>query len=333
MKLSCAAFDESSSFRNQAAAMEAAGFDTLMVTETQHDPFVRAAVAVEHTSRAEIMTGIAVAFARTPMLLAYAAHDLNSLSGGRFLLGLGSQVKPHITQRFAMPWSQPAQRMREMLQATHAIWDCWYDGKPLEFRGQFYTHTLMTPYFTPTDTQFGRPKIHLAAVGPNMTNVAGEVADGMICHAFITERYLREITLPAIEAGLVWSGRSRKDFELTGVPLVASGSNDEELEKARDGVRRQIAFYGSTPAYRGVLELHGWGDLQGELNRLSKRGQWAEMGALIDNDIFDAFAVVGRPEDAARELRRRFGGLFDRMTVTFNTASDAVPALLATLRG
>lgn len=332
MKLGWADFHEASHIRDQLSAIRAIGFDTLVVTETRHDPFVRAAVAIEHTDDVEIMTGIAVAFARTPMLLAYAAHDLNALSEGRFLLGLGSQIRPHITQRFSMPWSHPAERMREMLQAVHAIWDCWYDGKPLDFRGQFYTHTLMTPFFTPTDTQFGRPKVHLAAVGPNMTDVAAELADGMICHSFTTERYLREVTAPAIEVGIARSGRRRSDFELTGVPLVASGVDDEALEKSIRETRRQIAFYGSTPAYRSVLEFHGWGSLQDELNGLSKQGRWEEMGRLIDDQILEAFAVVGRPDAAARELRRRFDGVFDRVTVTFDLAPEALPPLLELLR-
>ncbi|HLG88105.1 MAG TPA: TIGR03617 family F420-dependent LLM class oxidoreductase [Alphaproteobacteria bacterium] len=332
MKLSWAGFKDEVPFREQVKAIAPLGFDTLAVTETGHDPFIRAAVAIEHTERIEIMTGIVVAFARTPMLLAYAAHDLNALSGGRFILGLGSQVKAHITKRFAMPWSEPAERMREMIQAVHAIWDCWYDGKPLDFRGRFYSHTLMTPYFTPTDTRSGRAKIHLAAVGTHMTNVAAEVADGMICHPFTTERYVREVTMPAIEAGLTQTGRQRGDFELTGFPFVATGWNDEALEKSIADTRRQIAFYGSTPAYRGVLELHGWGDLQTDLNALSKQGRWEEMGRLIDDRILEAFAVIGRPEEAARELRRRFDGAFDRMSVNFALQPETLPPILQLLR-
>jgi probable F420-dependent oxidoreductase len=332
MKLSWAGFKDEAPFREQVDAIASLGFDTLAVTETGHDPFIRAAIAAEHTDSVEIMTAIVVAFARTPMLLAYAAHDLNALSGGRFIMGLGSQVKAHITKRFSMPWSEPAERMREMIQAVHAIWDCWYDGKPLDFRGRFYSHTLMTPYFAPSDTRFGRAKIHLAAVGTQMANVAAEVADGMICHPFTTERYVREVTIPAIEAGLAQSGRQRRDFELTGMPFVATGWNDEALEKSIADTRRQIAFYGSTPAYRGVLELHGWGELQPELNTLSKQGRWEEMGRLIDDRILDAFAVVGRPEDAARELRQRFDGAFDRMAVNFGLPPESLTPILELLR-
>ena len=206
MKLSWGGFEGANELRTLSARIEEAGFDTVAAIETRHDPFIQSAVIAEHTKRAQVMTSIAVAFARTPMLLAYAAHDLNVLSGGRFILGLGSQTKPHIERRFAMPWSHPAERMKEMIQAIHAIWDCWYDGKPLAFRGQFYSHTLMTPNFTPADIGFARPPIHLAAVGPQMTEVAATIADGIICHAFTTERYVREVTLPAIEAGLAGSG-------------------------------------------------------------------------------------------------------------------------------
>jgi probable F420-dependent oxidoreductase len=315
MKLSWGGFEGASELRSLAARIEAFGFDTVAAIETRHDPFVQSAVIAEHTQRAEVMTSIAVAFARTPMLLASAAHDLNVLSGGRFILGLGSQTKPHIVRRFSMPWSQPAERMREMIQAIHAIWDCWYDGKPLAFRGEFYSHTLMTPNFTPTDIGFGRPPIHLAAVGPQMTEVAAQVADGIICHAFTTERYVREVTLPAIEAGLAGRGRSRADFEITGIPFIVAGNDEAALARRQAEAKKQIAFYGSTPAYRGVLELHGWAALHEDLHRLSKAGRWDEMGALIDDDVLSAFAIVGTPPEAVKELRRRFDGLFDRISL------------------
>jgi probable F420-dependent oxidoreductase len=317
MKLSWGGFEGAGELRSLPAQGEAMGFDTIFAIETRHDPFIQAAVIAEHTERAEIMTSIAVAFARTPALLAYAAHDLNVLSGGRFILGLGSQTKPHITRRFSMPWSNPADRMREMIRAIHAIWDSWYDGKPLAFTGEFYTHTLMTPYFTPTDTEFGRPRIHLAAVGPHMTDVAAEAADGIICHAFTTERYLREVTLPGIEAGLTGRARNRADFEITGVPFIACGQDEETQTRQRAEARKQIAFYGSTPSYRGVLDLHGWGALHEELHKLSRAGRWDEMGDLIDDDVLAIFAVLGTPQEAAHELRRRFDGLFDRISLGF----------------
>ncbi|MDQ1476628.1 MAG: hypothetical protein QOE62_1857, partial [Actinomycetota bacterium] len=270
------------------------------------------ALAAEHTERIELATGIAVAFARTPMVLAYTANDLQQMSKGRFVLGLGSQIKPHIEKRFSMPWSHPARRMREYILALQAIWSAWNDQTPLKFDGEFYKHTLMTPFFAPTPNPYGAPKVFLAAVGEMMTEVAGEVADGIIIHGFTTERYVKEVTMPAVERGLEKAGRARSSFQVSGPLFVVTGTTDEEIAAAAAGVKQQIAFYGSTPAYRGVLELHGWGDLQTELNGLSKQGKWIEMGELIDDDVLHAFAVVAGPEGVGAELKRRYGGVVDR---------------------
>ena len=313
---------------------EAAGYDGAWSAETGHDPFLPLLLAAEHTERLELGTGIAVAFARNPMTLASMANDLNWYSGGRFFLGLGSQIKPHIEKRFSMPWSHPAPRMRELIQAMHAIWDSWNEGTKLDFRGDFYTHTLMTPFFNPGPNPHGKPKVFLAAVGDGMTAVAGEVADGMLVHGFTTERYLREVTLPAIQRGLEKSGRSRSDFQLSYPAFVVTGSNEKEMTDAEVGVRRQIAFYGSTPAYRGVLELHGWGELQTELNTLSKQGKWVEMGELIDPEVLDAFAVVGPPDKVGHLLLERFGGVVDRMSfyAPYRSEGDIWADIVATLK-
>ena len=306
----------------RARELEALGYDAMITAETSHDPLFPLLLAAEHTERIDLMTSIVVAFARSPMTLAAQAHDLNAYSGGRLVLGIGSQIKPHITKRFSMPWSSPAARMREFILAMRAVWDCWYEGKPLDFRGEYYTHTLMTPMFTPTDTEHGAPRVVLAAVGPLMTQTAGETADGLIAHAFTTAKYMREVTLPNIEKGLARAGRSRDDFELCYPGFVVSGNSEEELEKARTGVCKQIAFYGSTPAYRPVLDLHGWGELQGELNAMSKRGLWDEMGTLIDDDILGQFAIVGGPAEVVPRVKERFGGLVDRLVATFPWASE-----------
>jgi probable F420-dependent oxidoreductase len=295
-----------------AKELEDLGYDGLITAETGHDPFLPAAVAAEHTERIEIGTGIAVAFARSPMTLAYTANDLQLFSGGRFILGIGSQIKPHIEKRFSMPWSHPAARMREFILAMRAIWASWNEGATLDFRGDFYTHTLMTPFFSPGPNPHGAPKVHLAAVGELMTEVAGETADGIIIHGFTTERYVKEVTMPAVERGLAKAGRSRRDFEVSGPLFVVTGTTEDELAQATQAVKQQIAFYGSTPAYRGVLELHGWGDLQTELNRLSKQGEWVKMGELIDEDILRTFAVVAEPAGVGAELKRRYGGVVDR---------------------
>ncbi len=298
--------------RSRAKELEDIGYDGLLTAETSHDPFFPALIAAEHTSRIEIGTGIAVAFARNPMNLASIGYDLQLFSEGRFILGLGSQIKAHIEKRFSMPWSHPAARMREFILAMRAIWRCWNEGEKLDFRGDFYTHTLMTPFFNPGPSQYGAPKVFLAAVGEKMTEVAGEVADGIIIHGFTTERYVKEVTMPAIERGLARAGRSRSDFQVSGPLFVVTGPDEAALEQAATATRQQIAFYGSTPAYRGVLELHGWGDLQTELNALSKQGEWVKMGTLIDDEILRTFAVVAEPEQVGAELARRYGGIVDR---------------------
>jgi probable F420-dependent oxidoreductase len=248
------------------------------------------------------------------MNLAVLANDLQLLSKGRFILGLGSQIKPHITKRFSMPWSHPAPRMRELIAAMRAIWAAWETGEKLEFRGEFYTHTLMTPFFDPGPNPYGNPKILLAAVGELMTEVAGEVGDGLLVHGFSTERYLREVSLPALENGAARAGKTRADLTVSYPGFVVTGASDEDVARATKAVREQIAFYGSTPAYRSVLELHGWGDLQTELNTLSKRGEWVKMGELIDDDVLDAFAVVGPVEQVAGKVKVRFGDIVDRFS-------------------
>jgi probable F420-dependent oxidoreductase len=310
---------------SQAAAraqeIEALGYDGMLAAETSHDPFFPLLLAAEHTERIELMTSIVVAFARSPMTVAAQAHDLNAYSRGRFVLGLGSQIKPHITKRFSMPWSSPAARMREFILAMRATWDCWYEGKPLDFRGDFYTHTLMTPMFTPQDTDYGAPKVILAAVGPLMTRTAGEVADGILIHAFTTRTYLENVTLPEVEKGLLKAGRQRSDFQVVYPGFVVSGSDEESFKKSRTAVCKQIAFYGSTPAYRPVLEQHGWGDLQDELNAMSKRGLWDEMGTRISDEILDQFAIVGQPEEIVPAFKKRYDGLVDRTSMSFEWAA------------
>jgi probable F420-dependent oxidoreductase len=224
-----------------------------------------------------------------------------------------------------MEWSHPAARMREMILAIRAIWHTWQTGEPLAFRGEFYTHTLMTPFFTPDKrdlAEVGTPKIFLAGVGELMTEVAGEVCDGFICHGFTTERYLREVTLPALLRGRAKAGKTLEGFEIVGPSFVVTGNDQHEMNTAADATRQQIAFYGSTPAYSGVLELHGWNDLHGQLNSLSKQGKWVEMGSLITDDILNTFAVVGPPNHVAGELHRRYGDVIQRISFYAPYASD-----------
>ncbi len=314
-------------------AAESDGFDGVGTAEMNHDPFFPLLLAAEHSESIEIRTGIAVAFARSPMTLANQAHDLNAYSKGRFTLGLGSQIRPHITKRFSMPWGAPAAQMRELIQAMRAIWANWYDGEPLRFEGKYYNHTLMTPAFTPEDTEFGAPKVVLAAVGPIMTEVAGEVADGLIIHPFSNEKYIREVTLPAVDRGLAKSGRSRSDFEITYTPFVISGKDEATIESEKAAAKSRISFYGSTPAYKQVLGVHGWGDLQIELNALSKQGQWGEMANLITDEMLNTMGVMAEPSEIVPEMQSRYGDFTDRTSGSFGFVErEARNAMVAALR-
>ena len=311
MKIDIICNGELATAADAGRSAEEGGYDAALFPEIAHDPFLPVALAAQATERVELITGIAVAFARNPMSVAVTANDLHRLSGGRFVLGLGSQIKPHITKRFSMPWSHPAARMREYVMALRAIWASWEDGTPLDFRGDFYTHTLMTPMFDQGPSEHGPPKVFVAAVGPAMTRVAGEVADGLMAHGFTTPAYFRDVTMAHLADGLAAAGRSRADVEVT-VPLmmVVDGPG---REKSLQATRMQLGFYGSTPAYRPVLEHHGWGDLGDELNRLSKAGDWVAMGEAIDDEVVETFAIVADRDDIAAAVRERFGGLVDRV--------------------
>ena len=301
----------------RARAAEEAGYDGLWSAESAHDPHLPLVAAAQSTSTLELGTAITVAFARTPMSLAYTANDLQTLTQGRFVLGLGSQVRPHIQRRFDMPWSKPAARMREFIEAMRAIWRSWSTESKLDFKGEFYSHTLMTPFFSPGPNPWGAPPIYLAAVGEHMTEVAGAVCDGLMPHPFTTERYLRHKTLPIVERGLRDTGRTLDDFSISLQALVATGRTEEEMAAAVRGVRDQIAFYGSTPTYHPVLELHGWGELGAELLSLSRSeraDRWTAMGDLIDNEILSAFAIVAEPDRVGPAIVERFAGLADRFS-------------------
>jgi len=318
----------------EASALERQGYDGCWSAEINHDPFLPLALAAEHTSRIELGTSIAVAFARNPMTVANVAWDLQAYSQGRFILGLGSQIQAHIEKRFSMPWSRPVRRMREFILALRAIWSCWQHDTALRFEGEFYTHKLMTPMFVPEPVPHGLPKVFVAAVGEAMTEMCGEVADGMIGHAFTTKRYLDEVTIPALLRGIERAGRGRSDVELMCPVFVVTGASDAELGAAAAATRKQIAFYASTPAYRKVLELHGWGDLHDELHRLSLNGEWDTMGSLVDDETLEAFAVVAPIDALATKLRRRCGGVIDRVLLGFpKTVPEAtVAAVLDELR-
>lgn len=295
-----------------AARFEASGYSGAWAAETIGDPFLMTLMAATSTDSMQVGTSVAVAFARNPMTVAMAANDLQRLSRGRFVLGLGTQVKAHIERRYSMPWSAPAARMREYVAALHAIWNAWNEGEKLSFRGDYYRHDLMSPFFAPEPNPYGSPLVFLAGVGPKMTEVAGAVADGFVCHAFTTEKFLRDVTLPLLTRARQAAGKEMIDFQISGLSFVVTGRDDDEIAAAAR-TRQQIAFYASTPAYRSVLEVHGWGDLQTELNNLVRQERWSEMSGLISDEMLGTFAIVEPPERIAGALNARFGDLVQRI--------------------
>ena len=305
-----------------AKHLEQLGYDGLRLAETNHDPFLPLTIAAEHTQHIELVTSVAVAFSRNPMSMAVLAHDLNAFAAGRLLLGLGSQVRPHIERRFSMPWHKAAAQMREFIEAMQAIFDCWYEGKRLEYMGQYYHHNLMPATFTPDNLDAPRPRIILSATGPLMTKVAAEVADGMIMHPFSSEKYMREVTLPAIEAGLANSGRQLSQFALDYAPMIATGLSEETITRAMGVLRDRIAFYGCTVAYKPVLDIHGWGDLQDELIQLNRQHRRADMAALISDEMLTTIGIVGPPEEVIETMKQRFSGLISRTGFTAPDIDD-----------
>jgi probable F420-dependent oxidoreductase len=307
-----------------ASVLDVAGFHGGWVTETVRDPYLYLSAAADATSAASLGTGVAIAFARSPMTTALCAHDVQRRSGGRFKLGLGSQVRAHITGRFSMPWSHPARRMREYVLALRAIWSSWIDGSPLEFEGDFYTHTLMTPFFNPGPTGFPAPPILLGGVGAQMTAVAGEVADGFICGPLTSALSFREQALTSLERGFARRDAGPAAFEICVMPLVVSGPDKATTERVAAATRARIAFYASTPAYRHILDLHGWGALHERLHALSRIGEWSAMADLVDDEVLATFAVVAEPGDVVTEVERRFGGLAQR-AILHSAADPGLP--------
>jgi probable F420-dependent oxidoreductase len=291
-------------------AAEQLDLDGVWFSETSHDPFLAVALAAQHSSRIDLGTAIAIAFTRSPTLLAYLAWDLAALSGGRFMLGLGTQVKAHIVRRFGMPWAPPATRLRHTVQAVRAVWGTWRTGTPLDYRNGGITLNLMTPFFTPPRHAHAIPVV-TAGVNPPLCRVAGEVADGFHVHPLHTPAYLRDVILPAIHRGRVRSQRTTTPFEVAVSAFAVVEGNDAAVRAAK----RAIAFYASTPSYRGVLAHHGWEDLGHRLSALAVQGRWQEMGELIGDDVLKTFAVVARPADLGVRLRERYTGLADRISI------------------
>jgi probable F420-dependent oxidoreductase len=296
-----------------ARKVEALGFDCLWSSETQHDPFLPLAVAATATSRVKLGTAIAVAFPRSPMITAHTAWDLQAASGGRFILGLGSQVKGHNERRFSVKFESPGPKLREVVQALRAIWDCWQNGTRLNFKGQFYRFDLMTPFFSPGPIEHPHIPIYISAVNAYMCRVAGEVCDGLHVHPFNSPKYLREYVHPAVEDGLRAAGRSRADFTYATAGFVIIGDTEEERARARQAVRQQIAFYASTRTYEPVLAAHGWQDIIPSLHRKSVEGDWTGMAELITDEMVETYAVTGTYDTIAARVQERYAGLLDRL--------------------
>jgi probable F420-dependent oxidoreductase len=293
-----------------AQAAERMGFDALWSTETIHDPFLPGTLIAEHTQRLQFGTAVAIAFARSPATLAYTAWDLAQFSGGRFILGLGTQVKAHVERRFGMPWPESVVgKLREQVAAIRAFWQAWQSGERLNFRGEYYKLTLMSPFFNPGPIQFPAVPIYLAGVNPGLARLAGECADGFHAHPFHSPRYLREVVIPAIEQGAAKAGRQRTSIKVSTTAFVVTSPDEEYF------VRAQIAFYASTPSYRAVMALHGWQEVAENLSSLAGRGAWGEMPALISDEMLQTFALVVPTGELSPALAERYQGLADRLAL------------------
>ena len=299
------------------------GYDGLMSAEIANDPFTPLAFAALASERIRLATAIAVCFPRSPMVVANIAWDLQVQSRGRFCLGLGAQVKGHNERRFSVPWSPPVPRLREYVEALRAIWRCWEKGEKLDYQGEHYRFTLMTPEFSPPPSGLARVPVTIAAVGPAMIRLAGRVCDGVRLHGFATRKYLEELALPRVFDGLESSGRERESFEIWGGGFVATGASEEELQKQIEWVRYRVAFYGSTRSYLPVLECHGWQDLGMKLHQMSKQGRWREMAAEVPDDVVRTFAAVGTHDEIVAAIEQRFGGLVDTVGIDFDADTPA----------
>ena len=309
--------------------LETLGFTDLSAQENKQDAFLPLAIAATNSKVLHLRTSVSIAFARSPMSSAMLSWDIQAASKGRFTLGLGSQVKGHNVRRFSVPWSPPAPRMREYVQSVRAIWDCWENGTRLDYQGEHYQFSLMTPNFTPEALGTPVPKIQIAAVGPAMMKVAAEECDGVMLHGFCTGKYLQERIMPRLEKGLESAGRSRDQFEISGGGFVATGPDDEAVQKLFEWVRMRIGFYGSTPSYWPVFEVHGLQDLGLKLNEMSKKGQWDEMTKEISDDVVHLFAAVGRHDELVAALTDRFGGMTDIVGLPEDTPPDVIQEVLA----
>jgi probable F420-dependent oxidoreductase len=296
-----------------AKAAEALGFDALWSAETSHDPFLPLAIAAEHTERIKLGTAIAVAFPRSPMVLAQIGWDLQALSNGRFMLGLGTQVKGHNERRFGVRWEHPGPKLREMILMIRAIWDCWQNGTRPSFAGKFYNFTLMTPFFNPGPIEHPQIPIYIAGVNEYICQLAGELCDGFHIHPFHSLRYLDEVVLPNVDKGLAKSGRRRQQIAMSTTAFVITGANEAEIEAAKAPVRQQISFYASTRTYKGVLDVHGWGDACLRLNEKAAKGDWTGMADEITDEMLEVYAVNGTYDVIGERVKEKYRNYLDRV--------------------
>ena len=318
----------------EAAWAESMGYDGIATNETAHDPFLPLAVAATTTSRVTLETHVAIAFPRSPMVLAYTARDLQDASGGRFRLGLGTQVKGHIERRFATRWGgSPGPRLREYVQSLQAIWNCWDTGSNLEYAGDFYQFSLMTPFFSPGPSEYAHPEVFTAAVNGYNCLVAGECSDGLMLHSLTSPEYVRQIVKPNIAEGARRAGRDQADLSVVGGGFIVTGPNQAAIKAMDAETRRRIAFYSSTRTYFPVLECHGFEDIGRQLHRLSLEGKWEEMGALVPDEMLEAFAIIGEYDEIPGMFKERYGGLVDEMHFSIQTTNDAEHAQLRRIVG
>jgi probable F420-dependent oxidoreductase len=314
--------DRLSEIIERARTIEALGYDRITCSELNRDPFLPLAIAAEHTERVELATSVAIAFPRSPTVTAHLARDLNDLSEGRFVLGLGTQVKGHIQRRFATEWSSPGPRLRDYVEAVRAVWDAWDSGSGLAHDGPFYRLSLMTPEFSPGQSKFRRPPIQIAGVNQYNLRLAGEICEGLRVHPFATRRYMETVIWPSVQEGMARSGRDPETFEMIGGGFIATGANHEEVAKARENARYRIAFYGSTRTYLPVLETHGWGDLNETLRRLVAAGRWDELSAAVPDEVLDEFCVSGTYWEVLAAIRDRYEGLVDAVSIDTPSATN-----------
>ena len=310
-----------STVADQARWAESIGYDSLSSAETSHDPFLPLALAASATSEISLETRLAIAFPRSPMVVANVARDLQDYSKGRFRLGLGTQVKGHNLRRFSVPWVSPGPRLREYVQSLHAIWETWQEGTKLDFHGEHYNFTLMTPMFSPGPSSYARPPVNVGAVNPYHCQVAGEVCDGLLLHSINSPRYMTEVIIPAVEKGAAKSGRSRKDVTIGGGGFVLTGPTKDAIQEQRDALKRQTAFYCSTRTYFPVLEVHGFQEVGQRLHEMSLRGQWAEMGQQVSDEMVDTFTVMAEYDEVAGRIKEKWGGVLDEISFHMDTSS------------